>query len=124
MNSLDQTEDLKAYERRVVEIVSCLQPATYKWRVILIVFSVFTTIGAWMWLTDPKTFRESLLQSLYMHPTFTICATVLIILFFYGIHRRVVAPSIIVGRLQNVLEDFNMSCDENGRLLLRPWPKN
>ena len=40
--------------------------------------------------------QESLLQSLYMHPTFTICATVLIILFFYGIHRRVVAPSMLV----------------------------
>ncbi|KAG7482981.1 arylamine N-acetyltransferase, pineal gland isozyme NAT-10-like [Solea senegalensis] len=32
MNSLEQAEDLKAFERRLTEYVSCLQPATGRWR--------------------------------------------------------------------------------------------
>ncbi|KAF0043485.1 hypothetical protein F2P81_004822 [Scophthalmus maximus] len=55
MNSLEQAEDLKAFERRLTEYVSCLQPATGRWRMILIVVSVCTATGAWNWLIDPDT---------------------------------------------------------------------
>uniref|UniRef100_H2RWS2 Nuclear envelope phosphatase-regulatory subunit 1 n=1 Tax=Takifugu rubripes TaxID=31033 RepID=H2RWS2_TAKRU len=37
MNSLEQAKDLKAFERRLTEYVSCLQPATGRWRTILLV---------------------------------------------------------------------------------------
>ena len=30
----------------------------------------------------------------------------------------------IVSRVRSVLSDFNMSCDENGRLILNPRPVN
>jgi len=124
MNSADQTEDLKAFERRVVEYINALQPATTRWRIVLVVLALATTFGAWFWLMDPKTFREPFLSSLWTHPNFAVCAFLLILLFFNGIHKRVVAPSIVVGRLQTVLEDYNMSCDEKGRLLLLPRPEN
>jgi len=123
MNSVDQTEDLKAFERRIMEYISFLQPATARWRIILIVTSVCTASGAWLWLMDPETSREPFLKSLWQHPFFTISSLVLILLFFAGIHKRVVAPSIVIGRLQTVLEDYNMSCDESGRLILRPRPE-
>ncbi|RLW01197.1 hypothetical protein DV515_00008264 [Chloebia gouldiae] len=55
MNSLDQAEDLKAFERRLTEYIACLQPATGRWRMILIVVSVCTATGAWNWLIDPET---------------------------------------------------------------------
>ncbi|XP_060041571.1 nuclear envelope phosphatase-regulatory subunit 1 isoform X2 [Erinaceus europaeus] len=32
MNSLEQAEDLKAFERRLTEYIHCLQPATGRWR--------------------------------------------------------------------------------------------
>lgn len=46
------------------------------------------------------------------------------LLFLTGIHKRVVAPSIITQRTRVVLADFNMSCDETGKLILRPRPSN
>uniref|UniRef100_A0A3B5QYU9 Nuclear envelope phosphatase-regulatory subunit 1 n=1 Tax=Xiphophorus maculatus TaxID=8083 RepID=A0A3B5QYU9_XIPMA len=93
MNSLEQAEDLKAFERRLTEYISCLQPATGRWRMILIVVSVCTATGAWNWLIDPDTQKVSFLSSLWNHPFFTISCITLIALFFAGIHKRVVAPS-------------------------------
>nr|XP_034976546.1 nuclear envelope phosphatase-regulatory subunit 1 isoform X3 [Zootoca vivipara] len=49
------TLDLKAFERRLTEYIACLQPATGRWRIILIVVSVCTATGAWNWLIDPET---------------------------------------------------------------------
>uniref|UniRef100_Q3UJ81-3 Isoform 3 of Nuclear envelope phosphatase-regulatory subunit 1 n=1 Tax=Mus musculus TaxID=10090 RepID=Q3UJ81-3 len=36
MNSLEQAEDLKAFERRLTEYIHCLQPATGRWRSVLL----------------------------------------------------------------------------------------
>ncbi|XP_032833529.1 nuclear envelope phosphatase-regulatory subunit 1 isoform X1 [Petromyzon marinus] len=137
MNSLEQAEDLKAFERRLTEIISCLQPATGRWRMVLIVVSVCTATGAWNWITDPETQQlgllhghkpESALQvaflvSLWNHSFFTVSCIVLIGLFLAGIHKRVVAPSIIAERCRTVLAEYNMSCDDTGKLILKPRPQ-
>lgn len=122
--SLEQTacEDLKAFERRLTEVISCLQPATLRWRIVLVVMSVCTAVGAWYWLTDPAISSISFSQSLWSHLFFTISSTILVILFLFGIHKRVMAPSIIASRTRAVLSDFNMSCDETGKLILKPRP--
>ncbi|XP_066598964.1 nuclear envelope phosphatase-regulatory subunit 1 [Prorops nasuta] len=120
--SLDQTvcEDLKAFERRLTEVIASLQPATLRWRILLGIVSTCTAIGAWYWLTDPNTSAVSFIQSLWNHPFFTLACIVLVILFMMGVHRRVVAPSIITQRARSVLGDFNMSCDDTGKLILKP----
>lgn len=122
MNSLEQAEDLKAFERRLTEYISCLQPATGRWRMLLIVVSVCTATGAWNWLIDPETQKVSFFTSLWNHPFFTISCITLIGLFFAGIHKRVVAPSIIAARCRTVLAEYNMSCDDTGKLILKPRP--
>lgn len=114
--------DLKAFERRLTEYIACLQPATGRWRMILIVVSVCTATGAWNWLIDPETQKVSFLTSLWNHPFFTISCITLIGLFFAGIHKRVVAPSIIAARCRTVLAEYNMSCDDTGKLILKPRP--
>ncbi|KYQ59667.1 hypothetical protein ALC60_01333 [Trachymyrmex zeteki] len=130
--SLDQTvcEDLKAFERRLTEVIASLQPATTRWRMLLGLMSICTAIGAWHWLTDPNTSAVSFTQSLYNHPFFTMASIILgrygfgnyfpVILFMMGVHRRVIAPSIITQRARSVLGDFNMSCDDTGKLILKP----
>ncbi|XP_013408711.1 nuclear envelope phosphatase-regulatory subunit 1 [Lingula anatina] len=120
--SLEQTEDLKAFERRLTEVISQLQPATGRWRLVLIVVSVCTATGAWNWLLDPETSHVSFFQSLLNHPFFTITCIILLGLFLCGIHKRVVAPSIIASRCRMVLADYNMSCDDTGKLILKPRP--
>ncbi|KAK7789012.1 hypothetical protein R5R35_012698 [Gryllus longicercus] len=110
--SLEQTacEDLKAFERRLTEVIACLQPSTTRWR------------RAWHWLTDPHTSAVSFTQSLWNHPFFALASVSLVILFICGIHKRVMAPSIITARTRSVLGDFNMSCDDTGKLILKPRP--
>ncbi|KAK7499004.1 hypothetical protein BaRGS_00009813 [Batillaria attramentaria] len=61
-------------------------------------------------------------QSLVYHPVFAISCVVLLLLFLFGIHKRVVAPSIIASRCRHVLAEYNMSCDETGKLILKPRP--
>ncbi|XP_033323861.1 CTD nuclear envelope phosphatase 1 regulatory subunit 2 isoform X2 [Megalopta genalis] len=82
--------------------------------------SVCTAVGAWHWLTDPNTPAVSFTQSLCNHPFFAIASVILVILFMMGVHRRVIAPSIITQRARSVLGDFNMSCDDTGKLILKP----
>ncbi|XP_033117342.1 nuclear envelope phosphatase-regulatory subunit 1-like [Anneissia japonica] len=115
-----QTEDLKAFERRLTEYITHLGPSTRKWRVILVVATVCTAVGAWQWLKDETTRQVSFVQSLQNHPFFTISCIIFIMLFFFGIHKRVVAPSIITARCRLVLGDFTMSCDDTGKLILKP----
>ncbi len=85
--------DLKAFERRLMEIVSHQRPATRRWRVILAVSSLMTSASAFYWLNDPMTAHISLVDSLFSHYLFTINCIVLITLFAMGIHKRVVATS-------------------------------
>lgn len=68
MNSLEQAEDLKAFERRLTEYIHCLQPATGRWRMLLIVVSVCTATGAWNWLIDPET-QKGVLLHVIMEPS-------------------------------------------------------
>ncbi|XP_035507772.1 nuclear envelope phosphatase-regulatory subunit 1 [Morone saxatilis] len=66
--------------------------------------------------------QVSFFSSLWNHPFFTISCITLIALFFAGIHKRVVAPSIIAARCRTVLAEYNMSCDDTGKLILKPRP--
>ncbi|GFO14218.1 nuclear envelope phosphatase-regulatory subunit 1 [Plakobranchus ocellatus] len=120
--SLRQSLDLKAFERRLTEVISGHQPAARFWRIIFILVSLCAIVGAWTWLTDPETSQVSLSQSLWSHPFFTISCSVLLLLFLFGIHKRIVAASIIASRCRTFLAEYNMSCDDNGKLILKPRP--
>ncbi|XP_022646980.1 nuclear envelope phosphatase-regulatory subunit 1-like [Varroa jacobsoni] len=123
--TLEQTacEDLKAFERRLTEIVQFLQPPTTQWRALLAFVVLCVVSGANMWLFDPETSRVSLSASLHSHWFFSLSVITLMALFACGVHRRVVMPAIIIQRARNVLEEFNMNCDDTGRLILKPRPQ-
>ncbi|XP_037777894.1 nuclear envelope phosphatase-regulatory subunit 1-like isoform X3 [Penaeus monodon] len=122
--SLEHTacEDLKAFERRLTEVINRLQPSTVRWRMVLTVAALSTVFGAYLWLTDPITHSQTVAQSLISHLFFTFAAFSLVLLFIVGIHKKVVFPSIITSRTRIVLSDFNMSCDDTGKLILKPRP--
>lgn len=136
--------------------------------VILTVMSIITSVGAWYWLTDPKTAVVPLTESLLNHYIFVLAALILceyneisrwkifihqspflasvqtlsnqivwflvffflcfvsflitVSLFVMGIHKLVIAPQILTSRTRQVLNDFNMSCDDTGKLILKPRP--
>lgn len=124
MSSLEHVacDDLKAFERRLTEIIASSHPTAIRWRIVLVVVSIFVAIGAFYWLSDPLTAQVSFLASMWLHPFFSTTSITMIILFLAGIHRRVVAPSILVNRTREVLFDFSMDCDDHGRLILKPRP--
>lgn len=47
-----------------------------------------------------------------------------VLLFVIGIHKLVIAPQILTSRTRSVLNDYNMSCDDTGKLILKPRPNN
>uniref|UniRef100_A0A3B4TTU1 Nuclear envelope phosphatase-regulatory subunit 1 n=1 Tax=Seriola dumerili TaxID=41447 RepID=A0A3B4TTU1_SERDU len=119
INMFVYVSDLKAFERRLTEYVSLVIVITMADKMLV---SVCTATGAWNWLIDPDTQKVSFFSSLWNHPFFTISCITLIALFFAGIHKRVVAPSIIAARCRTVLAEYNMSCDDTGKLILKPRP--
>ncbi|XKL62980.1 hypothetical protein PGB90_005344 [Kerria lacca] len=116
--------DLKAFERRLTEVIASVQPTTRRWRLSLAVVFICVAIGACYWLQDPDLYRTSLLHSLLKHPLFSVSAIILMILLLFGGHKKIMMPMIIASRARSVLVEFNMSCDDNGKLILRPRPNN
>jgi len=122
--SLEQVacEDLKAFERRLTEIIASAHPSAIRWRILLLVTSLFLAVGAVYWLGDPQTAEVPFVASLMNHPFFSLSALFIIVLLLFGAHRRVVAPTILVQRTREVLYDFAMDCDDTGKLILKPRP--
>lgn len=86
------------------------------------VTSLCVAVGAVYWLGDPETAEVTFVSSLMNHPFFSLSALFIMLLFLFGAHRRVVAPSIFVQRTREVLYDFAMDCDDTGKLILKPRP--
>ncbi|CAF0719886.1 unnamed protein product [Adineta steineri] len=150
---MDQTDDLKAFERRMIEIVSSLQPPIWRWRLILTILILATLITFYCLISDisflsfsslltltttssssslttkpndinnPKSYRLIFLSYLFRKELyFSISSGLLIFAFLYVIHRKIFASSIIIARFRSVLADYNMSCDSNGRLIIKSHP--
>ena len=113
-------EDLMAFEKRLTEIVETTKPAARSWRVVFYMSVTATLISAYFWISDPITFSVPIRTSLLNNPVFSISLVVLLVLFLTGITRRMNISSIIINRCREVLADFNISCDDRGKLILHP----
>jgi hypothetical protein len=138
MKAMDQADDLKAFERRMIEIVSSLQPSIWRWRVILAILIFVTVMTFYAMCTDDTTNETSIssldsyeassflsLISAYLFRKqiyFSVSFILLISTFLFGIHRKMFASTIIINRFRYILADYNMSCDSDGRLILKPRP--
>ncbi|VDQ13751.1 unnamed protein product [Trichobilharzia regenti] len=103
-NPNEPTEDLKAFERRLREIINGLGPKAFKWRIVLFVGVIMFLCSSYCWIIDPVTYQVGFLGSMKKHPEF------------------VILPSIIAHRSRIVLAEYNMACDNSGKLILRPKP--
>lgn len=136
---MDQQDDLKAFERRMIEIVSSLHPSIWRWRVILLILILVTLVTFYALMTDDsstsptavdlassETASLSSIYSKLFHKRiyFSVALSLLLFAFLFGIHRKMFASSIIIARFRLILADYNMSCDTDGRLILRPRPNS
>ena len=57
MSNLEQVacEDLKAFERRLTEVILHSKPAAHRWRLVLAGAALCVAVGAFYWLGDPAT---------------------------------------------------------------------
>uniref|UniRef100_A0A5S6QYS8 Transmembrane protein 188 n=1 Tax=Trichuris muris TaxID=70415 RepID=A0A5S6QYS8_TRIMR len=119
---MDACEDLKAFERRLMEVVSFMQPDAKRWRGVLTTMLCLLLFSAYHWLLDSLTAEGRLIESLWNNKLFSFSVVFTVGLMLCGIHKRIVAPNIIVSRCRTVLAEYNMSCDDSGRLKLKPRP--
>ena len=117
-------EDLMAFENRLTEIVENTKPNSVLWRFIFYAVIALTVISAYFWITDPLTFTVPFRTSLLSHPIFALFLCLFILLFATGITKRMAATTIIISRVREVLNDFNITCDDKGKLILHPIHHN
>ncbi|EYC01021.1 hypothetical protein Y032_0111g250 [Ancylostoma ceylanicum] len=79
-------------------------PRCTRWRIVLLLISLSAVLTSYNWIADPTlrsvsylfflNYYVSLWESLQSHPVFSVSVPLLFILFTaFGIHRRVVEPS-------------------------------
>ncbi|XP_028410058.1 nuclear envelope phosphatase-regulatory subunit 1-like isoform X1 [Dendronephthya gigantea] len=119
-DQVEVTEDLKAFERRLTEYISGLHPKAVRWRIVFAMSSICTIFSTWFWITDETMANVTFLESLWNHKFFSTNIFILILLLLIGIHKRVREPQTILKRCRLVLDDYNMSCDDRGKLILKP----
>ncbi|KAK0424689.1 hypothetical protein QR680_008792 [Steinernema hermaphroditum] len=117
-------DDLKFFERRLTEVMEHMQPtASFFLLVILSIFFAIIYLG-YLCFSDPSTPMISFYELLEAQKLCTIgVAVIVLIMTILGVHKRVVAPRIIVDRIKTVLVDFCLSCDEEGKLIIKPTPR-
>merc|ERR1711976_422175 len=119
MLSEEQREiDQNFFEKRLQASIKTLHPYALKWRIILALVTVCTVVFTYQWLNDPATSNTPLFVSLRSHKCFIISCIMLISSLTFGIHQRVVAPSILVQRIRYVLADYGMTLNQQGQLIL------
>ncbi|CAI5438153.1 unnamed protein product [Caenorhabditis angaria] len=121
-------EDLKFFEKRLTEVINYMGPTCTRWRISVAIVVVAVVIGVtgtkWMTNTEVETMTLSHFL-LTAHLDFTVCIVVAVLLFgVFGVHRRVVAPTIIARRCRDALSPFSLSCDHNGKLIVKPAIRN
>ncbi|EGT33413.1 hypothetical protein CAEBREN_06604 [Caenorhabditis brenneri] len=117
-------EDLKFFEKRLTEVITYMGPSCTRWRFTIVIFAVIVGVTASKYLSSEKWefFQVPLLDLLIStHLDFTVCVIAGLLLFgVLGVHRRIVAPTIVSRRCREALSPFNLSCDHNGKVFLRP----
>lgn len=86
MSTMEQVacEDLKAFERRLTEIIASAAPSAMRWRVILLISSLCVAIRAFYWISDPITAEVPFLTSIMNHTFFSISTVVLLVMEMFN----------------------------------------
>ncbi|TKR94262.1 hypothetical protein L596_008572 [Steinernema carpocapsae] len=113
-------DDLKFFERRLTEIIAQMQPGA-SFFLIVILSLIFSGIYlAYLWIFDSSITMISLYEALEAQRLITVSVAILVIvLTILGVHKRVVAPRIMIDRIKTVLADFCLTCDEVVSVLVR-----
>ncbi|VDK62751.1 unnamed protein product [Onchocerca ochengi] len=108
-------EDLRYFERRLTEVIQSMQPAATRWRLVLLIAFGCTLWSAYFWLKDPSIRSTAAAQrGSYWNQARVMGQS-------YGTgYVNHVSNNVIASRCRSVLADFSLSCDDSGKLIVRP----
>lgn len=121
-----ETEDLKAFERRLEELATATRPRPFRWRLVIGTIFACTAISACHWLQDVRESKSILLRSLSSRGALGLSLATVVVLIFYGVkHAGKRQPSAYVGQTRDTLALFQLRCDNDGHLLhVAPIPRD
>lgn len=117
----EQTEDLKAFEQRLIECVSHSKTRTKKWKALFMVMMSWLVFSLCLWWVDDTEY-SGYVEMMKGNKNLTLSCMVSFLLYLFGILDKCNASRIITSRCRRVLVDYNMSCDEQGKLILKRKP--
>eukprot|EP00116_Pleurobrachia_bachei_P014616 sb/3474878/ len=114
-------DDLKAFERRITRAVRYLEPKSYRWKFLLIISVLFVLFTGYGFITNLQIDSNfSILAALYENKVFALALIFLALLILTGAHNRADTSAIILSRNRLVLHEYNLSCNEKGKLIIKP----
>lgn len=113
--------DLRAFERRITKAVQYLEPKSYRWRILLFLSIMFVLLSGYSFITNIQLDKDfSVALALYENKIFALALFFLGLLVFTGAHKRANTSAIILARNRQVLLEYNLSCNEKGKLIIKP----
>lgn len=113
--------DMKAFERRITKAVQYLEPKSYRWRILLVLSVTFVVISGYSFITNIQLDQNfSIISALYENKVFAIALFFLGLLVVTGAHKRANTSAIILARNRQVLLEYNLSCNDKGKMIIKP----
>lgn len=113
--------DLRSFERRITKAVQYLEPKSYRWRILLLVSVMFVLLSGYSFITNIQLDKNfSVLSALYENKVFAVALFFLGLLVITGAHKRANTSAIILARNRQVLLEYNLSCNDKGKLIIKP----
>ncbi|XP_017119331.1 nuclear envelope phosphatase-regulatory subunit 1 homolog [Drosophila elegans] len=120
-----EAEDLRAFERRLTEVVggTAEKPSPFRWRLVLGATFACTAISACHWLRDAQGGGSLLFRMLSSHSAFACSLATFCLLLVYGLNHAAKQDPPILRDTRETLSTFWLNCDNQGRLI-RVQPSN
>ena len=113
--------DLRAFERRITKAVQYLEPKSYRWRILLLLSVFFVMVSGYGFITNIQLDTNfSVVSALYENKVFAVALMFLGLLVLTGAHKRANTSAIILARNRQVLLEYNLSCNDKGKLIIKP----
>ena len=113
--------DLQAFERRITKAVQYLEPKSYRWRILLTLSVLFVLVSGYSFITNIQLGSDfSVIMALYENKIFGLALVFLGLLVVTGAHKRANTSAIVLARNRLVLLEYNLSCNDKGKLIIKP----
>ncbi|XP_016944284.2 nuclear envelope phosphatase-regulatory subunit 1 homolog [Drosophila suzukii] len=117
-----EAEDLRAFERRLVEVVTTEKSNTFRWRLVLGAIFACSAISACHWMRDAKDSESLVFRILSSHSAFALSVATVCLLIMYGFNHAAKQDPAILRNTREMLSPFRLNCDNKGRLISLPSP--